>query len=213
MRNCIGHSGHGVDGERVSGGFGSSSNCVHRSRALPVAGAQAIGARIAAADDDHVFAGGQNLAFHGIAFAHLVLLRQKLHREVYALQLASRDIQIARLLRAARQQDGVELAPQVFHRNIPAHVRIGLELHPFGAHLLQPPVDQVLLHLEIRNAVAQQSADTVALFEHRDVVPGARQLLRGRQSRRSAPDHRHALAAAHSRRLGNDVALLRTPGR
>ena len=28
MRNCIGHSGHGVEGERVSGGFGSNSNWV-----------------------------------------------------------------------------------------------------------------------------------------------------------------------------------------
>ena len=27
-RSCIGHRGHGVEGERVSGGFGSSSNCV-----------------------------------------------------------------------------------------------------------------------------------------------------------------------------------------
>ena len=32
-----------------------------RARALPMAGAQAIGARIAAADDDHALAGGQNL--------------------------------------------------------------------------------------------------------------------------------------------------------
>ena len=65
-----------------------------------------------------------------------------------ALQLAARDVQIARLLGAAGQQDGVELAPQVFHRHVHADVRIGHELHAFGAHLLEPPVDEVLLHLE-----------------------------------------------------------------
>ena len=67
---------------------------------------------------------------------------------------------------------------------------------PFGAHLLQAAVDEVLLHLEIRNAVAQQAADAVVLFEDRDVVAGARQLLRGRQARRARADHRHALAGA-----------------
>ncbi len=60
MRNCMGQSGQGVEGERSSGGLGSSSNCVDRERALAVAGAQAIGAGIAAADDHHALAGGQN---------------------------------------------------------------------------------------------------------------------------------------------------------
>ena len=105
--------------------------------ALAMAGAEAIGAGIAAADDDDAFAGGQNLVGDGIAFAHLVLLRQKLHGEVDALQFAAGDVEIARLLGAAGQQDGVEFAAQVFHRHIAADVRIGLELHAFGAHLLE----------------------------------------------------------------------------
>ena len=100
------------------------------------------------------------------------------------------------MLGAARQQDRVEFAPQIFHRDIAAHVRVGLELHAFTAHLLQTAVDQVLLHLEIRDAVTQQTADAVVLFEDRDPVPRARQLLRGRQPRGTGPDHRHALARA-----------------
>ena len=59
-----------------------------------------------------------------------------------ALQLAAGDIQVARLLRAARQQDRVELAPQIFHRNVAAHVSVGHELHTFGRHLLQAAVDE-----------------------------------------------------------------------
>ena len=35
------------------------------------------------------------------------------------------------------------------------------------------PVDQVLFHLEVGNAVAQQAADPVALLEHRHRMPGA----------------------------------------
>ena len=74
-------------------------------------------------------------------------------------------------------------------------------LHAFGAHLLQAAVDQMLLHLEIGDAVAQQPADAVALFEDRDVVPGARQLLRRGQAGRSRAHHRHALAGARGARL------------
>ena len=67
---------------------------------------------------------------------------------------------------------------------------------PSAAHLLDAPVDEVLLHLEIRDAVAQQAADAVALLEHRDGVAGARQLLRGGQTRRAGADHGDALAGA-----------------
>ena len=69
--------------------------------------------------------------------------------------------------------------------DIRAHVRVGLELHAFGAHLLQAAVDEVLLHLEIGDAVAQQAADAVGLLEHRHRVAGARQLLRGGQAGRA----------------------------
>src|SRR5450759_2787242 len=54
-----------------------------------------------------------------------------------------------------------ERVSQVFHRHVTAHVLVGFELHAFAAHLLQPTVDEVLLHLEIRDTVTQQSADTV----------------------------------------------------
>ncbi len=41
---------------------------------------------------------------------------------------------------------------------------------PLGLHLLHAPVDQMLLHLEVGNAVAQQPADAVGPLEdgHRD---------------------------------------------
>ena len=118
MRNCIGQRGHGVERRTLVGRHRQELELVHRSRALAVAGAEAIGAGVAAADDDHVLAGGEDRLRPGtrIALVAPVLLRQELHREMNALQLAAGDVQIARLLGAAREQDGVEVAPQVVDR-------------------------------------------------------------------------------------------------
>ena len=46
--------------------------------------------------------------------------------------------------------------------------------HALLAHLLEAPVDDPLLELEVGNAVAEQAADAVALLEDRDGVTGAR---------------------------------------
>src|SRR5689334_6787891 len=108
-----------------------------RSRSLAVARSQAVGTRVATPDDHHALPGRQDgLRFgNGIAFAAAVALRQKLHREVDAFELTAGNAQVARLLGAAAEQDGVELLPEILHRNIPPNVRIGLEADPFGAHL------------------------------------------------------------------------------
>ena len=54
----------------------------------------------------------------------------------------------------------------------------GLQDHALGSHLLEAAVDQPLLELEVGNAVAEQTADAIALLEDRDGVPGTGQLLR-----------------------------------
>ena len=58
-----------------------------------------------------------------------------------------------------------------------------------------------LLELEIRNAVAQQPADAVVLLEHRDRMPGARELLRAGEAGAARADHRDLLAGLVRRRL------------
>ena len=60
----------------------------------------------------------------------------------------------------------------------------GSKSHAFGRHLLDAAINVRLFHLEIGNAVAQKAADAIILFEHRHVVPDARELLRGRQAGR-----------------------------
>ncbi len=61
-----------------------------------------------------------------------------------------------------------------------------------------------LLHLELGDAVAQQPADAVGALEHHDVVTGARELLRGREARRSGADDGDALARLHVGDLRRD---------
>ena len=99
------------------------------------------------------------------------------------------------------------IAAQVFDRNIAADMRISNELHALGQHLLQPPVENVLLHLEIRDAVTHQAADAVVLFVYGDSVSGTAQLLRGGQTRRSRSDHRHALSGEYPGRLRMNPTL------
>ena len=85
---------------------------------------------------------------------------------------------------------------------------VGLELNALVAHLLDPTVDVVLLHLEVGNAVAKQTADAVGLLEHSDHVAGAIELLRGGEARGSGTDDADPLAGAGVWRLGLDPAFL-----
>src|SRR5262249_60249661 len=101
----------------------------------------------------------------------------KFHREMDALELATGDVEVARLLGAAGEQDGIEAALQVADRMVHADVRAGDELDAFGAHLIEAAIDQVLLHFEVRYTVAEKAADAVVLFVDGDFVAGARELM------------------------------------
>ena len=56
---------------------------------------------------------GAQLAVERVAGVDLVLLRQKFHREMNALQLAPRYRQVTRQFRPASQQNGVEILQQL----------------------------------------------------------------------------------------------------
>src|SRR5215469_4691030 len=128
-----------------------------------------------------------------------------------ALQFAAGNLQVARLLGAAGEEHSVKFSAQTFHGDIYADVRIRLKIDSFGAHLLHAPVDQVLLHFEIGDTVAQQPADPVRFLEYRDVMPGPRQLLRGGQSCGARTHDCHALARPKFRRFRLDVTLFEGP--
>jgi hypothetical protein len=137
-----------------------------------------------------------------------VLLRQKIHREMNAGEVAAGDGQIARLFGSARQHHRVVELQQVLRRKIDAHMDAVAKHHAFRLHLLQAAIDMGLFHLEIGNAVAQQAAGTRVLFKDMYVMPCARQLLGARQAGGTRADHRNRLAGARLGDLRHDPAFI-----
>ena len=72
---------------------------------------------------------------------------------------------------------------------------VGHELHALGGHLVEAAIDDVLLQLELRNAIAKQSTNAVRLFVDRYRMPCATELLRGRKPSRTRTYDCYALAA------------------
>ena len=120
-----------------------------------------------------------------VALLGFVRPRKVFHRLVYAVELAARNRQVAPLGGAPRQHESVKAGLQLGGRNVDTHLDSGAELCPLGAHLVEPSLDVALLHLELRDAVAQQAAEAVGTLEHGDVVPGPGELLSGGQSGRT----------------------------
>src|SRR5690348_4253025 len=96
---------------------------------------KAIRSRIAAADNHHSFARRKNLVRHFVSRDLLVLLRQIIHCEMNALQLAAGHLQIPRAFGAACKQNRVKIFTKVLDRNVLANVRVRLKHNAFRYHL------------------------------------------------------------------------------
>ena len=73
------------------------------------------------------------------------------------------------------------------------------ELDPLGRHLLDPPVEHRLFHLERRDPVAEQPTRSLGPFEDHHPVAGPGQLLGGGQPGRARADDGHRLAGRDGR--------------
>src|SRR4051812_43540230 len=98
-----------------------------------------------------------------------------------ALQFPSKHLKIARLGRAAAEDDRVEVLAELFNLWILANVGAGDELDPLSFHHLHAPIDDALFQLELRNAVGEQSTNPIGSFEHGNIVPRAIELRRASQ--------------------------------
>ena len=173
---------------------------MHRRGALPVRGAEAVGAGVAAADDDHLLARRGDRRLGQVALLHAVGPGQVLHRLVDPAEFATGNREIARRGGAAGQHDGVVAAAQLVDAEVDADVHAGAEVGAFGPHLVEALVEMALLHLELGDAVAEQPADPIGPLVDDHLVAGARELLRGGQTGRARADDRDALAGADRRR-------------
>ena len=212
---------HRVGGPRVGvgpavDGAGEDLELRDRAGAVAVRGAEAVGAGVAAADDDHVLAAGvdRHVVDGEVALLGLVRPGQVLHRLVDAAELAAR----ARAGRAtavappASTSASNSLA-QLVDVEVDADLDAGAELGALGLHLLEAPVEVALLHLELGDAVAEQPADAVGPLEHDDAVAGAGELLGGGQAGGPGADHRDAPCRWWSTAAPAPPSPRPTPGR
>ena len=109
-------------------------------------------------------------------------MRQELHGEVDARKFSAGNLKVARRLCAAGHHQDIVVVEQALHRNRDADFEAGAEDHALAFHLLDAPVDQMLFHLEVRDAVAKQAADAIRFLEDGRGVAGARQLLSAGQA-------------------------------
>src|SRR5512144_1145410 len=89
-----------------------------------------------------------------------------------------------------------------------ANIDAGTEAHAFLLHLRDPAIDQPLLHFEVGDAVTEQTAGPIVLFEYHDVVADASELLCARKAGGSRAHYRNSLTALALRRQRRDPAHL-----
>src|SRR5690349_19220803 len=126
-----------------------------------------------------------------------------------ALEIAARNWKVSTQGCAAGQQNRIEVALQTLNGNVSADVRIGSELDAFGFHQLQPSIQNVLLHLEFRNAVSEKPADAIGSFKHCDCVTNLIQLSCGSKSGGARTDNSHLLTRTSLRRSRLNPAFLK----
>ncbi len=148
--------------------------------------------------------GGRNLAGDAA-----VLLRQEVHGEVDAVELAARRLgeEVEGRLRAAGEQHRVVLGLELLGGDVHADVDVAVEGDALGLHLLHAPGNDALLHLEVGDAINQQPARLGVPLVDVHLVAGARQLLGGGEAGRARADDGDALAGLGLRRLGRDPAF------
>ena len=160
-------------------------------RALTERRADAVGRRVAAADDhDMLAAGHDRLRRPGdgldvLAADALVLLHEVGHRVMHAFEIGARNAGRARRLGAAAIEHRVMFGEQLVDRLVDADIDAAMEGHALALHLLDAAVDEVLLHLEVGDAEAHQPAGLALALVDVDVVAGAAELLRRRHAGRA----------------------------
>mmetsp|Transcript_96794 Transcript_96794/g.276534 ORF Transcript_96794/g.276534 Transcript_96794/m.276534 type:complete len:331 (-) Transcript_96794:510-1502(-) len=190
-----------------------------RLAAVAHARANAVRARVAAANHNHVLALGRDerlvpAARDGAVLGHeqaLLVFGQELHGEVHALELAPVHREVARDGGAEREHERVGVGAEYVDVDVNANVRLRHELDALLDQHVDSPLDLLLLQLHVGDTVHEQPTDTVLTLVHRHLVPHLIQLVGHRQARRPATDHRDGHARAEGRHARHHPTLLPRP--
>ena len=127
-----------------------------------------------------------------------------------SFQFAPRNFEIARVLGTAGEYNRIELLPQALDWDVLAYFRTGNKFHALCGHLLQAPINDVLLHFEFGDAIAKQTANAVRFLVNDYRVSRAAQLLRGGQSSGTRANDGDFLSGAKLGWLGANPAFLKS---
>lgn len=108
-----------------------------------------------AASKDRI--GGPADAVDVFAADAAVLLHEVRHGIINAIKIGATDAGRARGFRTAAIKNGIMIGQKRFDRHIHTDINAAMEGDAFTLDLLDAAVDEVLLHLEVRNAVTQQA--------------------------------------------------------
>ena len=146
-----------------------------------------------------------------VAGVALVLLGQEIHRVMDPVQVAAGDVQVTRPFGPAGQHDRVVIGQQLVDRYVLANLDASLEGDALGRHLIDAAIDEVLFHLEVGDAIAQQPADAVLLFDQRHRVARPGKLLRTGHAGGAGADDGNGFSGLHRGRLRDDPTLFPRP--
>ena len=111
---------------------------------------------------------------------------------MHTVEVASGNVEVARLGCACADGIGVESLGKIEDVDVGIH----LKSYAFCLHHIDAAVYDGFVELEIGNAEAEQSSNSLAAFEHGDVVAAAVQLVGCCQSGGTAAHYRHFFAVA-----------------
>src|SRR5690606_29542147 len=174
----LGPFGPGVVGGALGRGLGQDFDLGDGAAALAQGGADAVGAGIAAADDDDVAVFGVDRAGGGRAGEQgLGGGGEEVHGEVHAGVGAAFDGEVAGLGGAGADDDGVVVAAELRGVVGDADVGVADEGDAFLLHDLYPAKDYVFfVQFHVGDAIHEEAAGAVGAFEDGDGVAGGVEL-------------------------------------
>ena len=193
---------------------GEELELAHGARALAHGGAQAVVARVAAANDHDVLARGIDRRRAAVEHASRGA-REVVHGVRHATACEAlgkaRGPKPARLARTGRHHDGVELADQRLGHGGVCRVHAQAELDPELLHEPHATRDHGLVELHVGDAVHEQATRAVVALHHRDARTPTRELPGAHKAGRPRSHHGHARGVRRGRLKARGAAVRPLP--
>ena len=157
--------------------------------------ARHIHRHVTATNDQHLLAQVQVVAAQ-------VDVDQEIHRPQHPIELLAFDIQVAALIGADGDKNGVEIPPQVLQAKVGAQNLVEFQLGSQGEDGLYFQLDQLARQAIFGNPQAQHPTRHRSSLEDGHSMAQQRQVVSTGEARRASPNHRHLLARVFAPLVG-----------